>query len=69
LHAQTVPERNSKSRMRERAPPPAAAPLGAVLEFEFLSGKMVGVQSMKKTCLGGSLKFVQARIARGRAAA
>jgi hypothetical protein len=38
-------ERNSKSRMRECAPPPAAA-LRAVLEFAFLSREIAFSQSM-----------------------
>jgi hypothetical protein len=47
-----VPERNLKSRMRESAPPSAAA-LRAVLEFKFLSGKMAGMQSMSTSAATG----------------
>jgi hypothetical protein len=43
--------------MRERAPPSAATPIGVVLEFEILSGKMVDVQSMNTSASAASYRL------------
>jgi hypothetical protein len=44
LHGYSVPERNSKSRMRHRRTASRGDRYAVVLEFEFLSGKMAAVQ-------------------------